>query len=614
MYVCPWGLRSEAFAPSRPCCTCVLEGKVRPLAAGKHRRAGGSGVVCQDRIVRKLNHVPHGRRLSRQAELLSHIRLSSRPRPPMKPHRVRQICRSHNRFAPSIALWQHFIVPCHPHLLRQQRLSSTAAEATNPPHTGEAEIVPQPAVEQPGGEGAPQSTKKNKVKREKAGPWVRFRKVVDDKGEHKWPNVAVTGIRKNVEAKADRTRQSITDLLLHARMAFDEQDNYKGVVVNAMTSKYPTLEITLPWVVPLTEETQNDALGRLALEIEKFHEYAKPSRTEALARRHLIEQVRGHAREVLPDHVLEVFGSERTGIALATSDIDLRLKSRDVQTDTTPGVPPSLARRKELLDALYSLHRKKFQNSRAYILATLRHARYPLISMQDRVSGLDIQIVLSNDTSHSRDLMHRYMQEFPYLRSTYSVVRTIFESRGLADVFRGGFGSYSIFMMLVAALRHKPKGRKDAAGALLSFLDFWGHFDYTAHGVSIDPPEFFDKAANPVIPEKTKQQIREGSIKPLPPFMLSLRDPADETNDLGRKGVCINHVAVTLQNLYRKLRVDLRNNTRHSLILPLVGDVYSLNLNRRGIVERHGRSVLTNMQTSFAETAQKIREAESADA
>lgn len=96
--------------------------------------------------------------------------------------------------------------------------------------------------------------------------------------------------------------------------------------------------------------------------------------------------------------------------------------------------------------------------------------------------------------------------------------------------------------------------------------------------------------------------------------MLCLRDPADETNDLGRKGVCIKHVKETLRHLCHQLEKDMSVNTRYSLLAPLVGDTYSLNRWRREKLEQQGRRVLDQMQGSFAATAKAIREAEAEEA
>jgi non-canonical poly(A) RNA polymerase PAPD5/7 len=92
--------------------------------------------------------------------------------------------------------------------------------------------------------------------------------------------------------------------------------------------------------------------------------------------------------------------------------------------------------------------------------------------------------------------------------------------------------------------------------------------------------------------------------------MLCLRDPADETNDLGRKGICIKHVQTTFRHLGKKLHKDLSVNTRHSLLKPLVGDTFSLNKVRRERLDAEGRAVLHTMQNSIAHTAKAIREEE----
>ena len=224
--------------------------------------------------------------------------------------------------------------------------------------------------------------------------------------------------------------------------------------------------------------------------------------------------MQNHVREILPNYVLEVFGSERTGLALATSDIDFRLFQQSQRADLTHDkMPPTPPRRLNAVGSLENLlYRLRSNPHKAYLMQTLRHARYPLISMRDRQSGLDVQIVLANDTSLSRELMLGYMEEYPYLRQLYYVVKTTFDVRGLSDVFRGGFGSYSLFMMIVASIRHNPHPRGDAAGGLINFLQFWRNFDTDKQAVSIEPVLLFDKASQPVLTDTVKSKLEVSSI------------------------------------------------------------------------------------------------------
>lgn len=57
--------------------------------------------------------------------------------------------------------------------------------------------------------------------------------------------------------------------------------------------------------------------------------------------------------------------------------------------------------------------------------------------------------------------------------------------------------------------------------------------------------------------------------------MLKLRDPADETNDLGRRIVALKHVQATFKKLNRRLLVDLKENHRPSLLAPFLRGVYN---------------------------------------
>lgn len=258
---------------------------------------------------------------------------------------------------------------------------------------------------------------------------------------------------------------------------------------------------------------------RLTIEIERFCAYSQPGHYETIARKKVIERVMNQAQQALPDHLLEIFGSERTGLTLATSDIDLRLVKEMRLKD--PEMLKSLPTRRERENAtkgLYKLYERiKTKHRSSYLLLTIRYARYPLISLQDKKSGLDVQVVLSNDTSLSRDLMKGYMEQYPYLRQLHLVVKTMFDVRGLTDVFRGGFGSYTLFMMIVASIKHKPHPRNDAAGGLINFMKFYRDFDTTKEGLSIEPVSTFNKAKEPVMTAKAKAKLDvRTEILPLP--------------------------------------------------------------------------------------------------
>ncbi|CAO2654164.1 Nn.00g108970.m01.CDS01 [Neocucurbitaria sp. VM-36] len=528
----------------------------------------------------------------------------------MQPSHPRLICRAHNRFTPSIVLWQHFVLPNRP-LLQQPRLSSSATASARDHSSENGQLVTSQKASEP--EHFEAATAKSG--REDVKPVSKVRKLTTVKSTW-YPRKGEASITKAVQSQYESRQASLTkpeQLLATARAAFENAEEYEGVVVKPMESRESVKENSLPWCLEQGEMTMS-GFDRLAIEIDRFHAYAKPSKFESIARRHVIEQVRKHVLAEFPKHVLEVFGSEKTGIALATSDIDFRfIRGSELVNPVNAKLPPMPTLRSQALAELRKLYWSKLRSHKAYLLPALRHARYPLISLQDRQSGLDLQIVLANDTSISRVIMQDYMEQYPYLRQLYSVVKTMFDVRGLSDVFRGGFGSYSLFMMVVASIRHNPHARNDAAGALINFLKFWRDFDTRKHGISIDPVEVFDKGSPLIMTDTTKAKIKQGTAQRLPPYMLSLRDPADETNDLGRKGIAIKHVQATFRSLVRQLQHDSKINTRPSLLAPLVGSSYMLDKPRRLKLMRYGERLWTQTQKTLSVKAKAMIDTEKMD-
>ncbi|EMD66692.1 hypothetical protein COCSADRAFT_84996 [Bipolaris sorokiniana ND90Pr] len=528
----------------------------------------------------------------------------------MQHSRAHLICRAHNRFTPTIALWEHFVGPHLP-----QRFSSTATAPAqhvldNGPTT--TEVVAN--VQEDNGAQQSETEAQQTIEKPSAGSAPHVRKMTTVKG--RWlPEKAQVSIAKNKVAKHTRQEESLTGpekLLATAREAFAQSKEYKGVVVQPMVSTIAIKESSLPWCLDKTARDKS-AMDLLVLdkEIERFYKYAMPKDYERIARQHVIQQVRNHVKQVSPKYDVQVFGSERNGVAFATSDIDFRLMQPSWVADPAiDRLPPAKNEQARRLKVLLNLFHRIFKTHKSYFLSTLRHARYPLITAQDCNSGLDVQIVLSNDTSMSTAMMKHYMDEIPYLCRLYYVVKTIFSIRGLSDVFRGGFGSYSIFMMLVASIKHAPHERQDAAGALLNFLRFYRDFDTTKYGISIDPVELFDKTQHPVVTKPVKEKLDNGTMKPLPPYMLCLRDPADETNDLGRKGIAIKHVQATFAHLHSQLVDDIKKNTRPSLLGPLVGPSYMLNYKPREKLQDYGRRLQLEEQKTLAAKAKAIRDAD----
>jgi|SRR5690242_16508174 len=91
--------------------------------------------------------------------------------------------------------------------------------------------------------------------------------------------------------------------------------------------------------------------------------------------------------------------------------------------------------------------------------------------------------------------------------------------------------------------------------------------------------------------------------------MLTLRDPADETNDLGRKIVAWKHVQQTFKAMLRDLRAKVTYNNCASLLRNLVGPVYHLQQGHRQKLADYGRS-LAQAARQYADGEHHLQESD----
>ncbi|KAF2834825.1 hypothetical protein M501DRAFT_1045106, partial [Patellaria atrata CBS 101060] len=341
----------------------------------------------------------------------------------------------------------------------------------------------------------------------------------------------------------------------------------------------------------------------LGAEIKAFHDYFVSDSEEQAAAAFVIEEVKEGLRQGQFRGTLEVFGSRRTGLGLATSDIDLRLMPLTISPDTQLHKAPRKDVRRQLGGSLVYLFDVFRSDSKEFMLVTFRHSRYPLISMQHRESGLDIQIVLSNDTRLQRDYIQRQLSEIPDLKPLYVLFKMTLDIRGLNNVFRGGLGSYPLFNMLVAPLRLKiPEnelGISNFEKNLEVILDFWGNLSTQHTAVSVEPPMLLKKYTKETDVGYCHAQWKKNRANEVKePYMLCLQDPVDPYNDLGRKAFGIKHILYTLIMLRAELKMAKQNPETKSHLAAWVGSVPDYLGARREKVRAYARSKISASQAS----------------
>ena len=381
----------------------------------------------------------------------------------------------------------------------------------------------------------------------------------------------------------------------------------------------PSVEMVtpMPWSAPLQENTDLTSMQRLDAEIHNFAAYMAPTEAERTGRWAVFKELRYLAHKTLrkKDVRVELFGSEKTSLSLATSDLDLRVYEASW---AGPGNTEGIDAYRNFGRRMISM-KNGMDAGKEWICAVMRNTGFPIISAQHAKSGVDVQVVCSPNTRRQQIWTQRYLEELPHLKTMYTLVRTMLGVRGLVDVFNGGIGSYGLLMMLVASLKraeHSSQPPQTAAEQLVHFLDFYTTFDTTRYGLSLS-----DSGARPFLKhdgEATtlKQYIASafqrgdrvragqwaiGQTRALQPYLFCLQDPANPQNDLGRKSNAIKHIMEALA----EMRINLKENMLdaeiarrqgkawegESLIEPLIGRAHEVYGARRARVEELGKEV-----------------------
>ncbi|KAI9797228.1 MAG: hypothetical protein M1835_001584 [Candelina submexicana] len=381
-----------------------------------------------------------------------------------------------------------------------------------------------------------------------------------------------------------------------------------------------------PWLEKdVVKQAGSDPFHRLHAEILAFHDLMRLDHNEVCARDCLVQSLEAIVDRLRPCTRLEVFGSTVTGISLPTSDIDLQIIDPDIENYSLERGPSS-GRRQSLRFLLRQLETFKnvFTEGKQYHRISIRYARVPVLAATHRKSGLDIQVSTINDQLASQEYVKNYLVEFPTIRPLFVVVRRMLEMRGLTDVYAGGLGSYSIFMMIVAFLKLHPPFRTDEFSLgrqLCDFFSFYAEFNVYQLGLSIEPPVKFPKypvGGKPTLNAKEaialdsvlqgRQQIN--TINELQPYLLCLQDPANPKNDLGKKAYGIKHIQKTFSiarhNIDECIRIWEDNQSKASsshdveyavlekagLLWPVVGGNYRSFERRRERIRRYGKEMV----------------------
>ena len=287
-------------------------------------------------------------------------------------------------------------------------------------------------------------------------------------------------------------------------------------------------------------------LVRLHGEIVDFCRFLEPTEEEEKSRLAAVERVREAVMTIWPSSRFEVHGSFATKMYLPSSDVDA------VILDS--GAKSSALCLKAL--ALYLARRGEARN-----IQLISKARVPIVKFEETKSGIqfDVSFDVANGPA-SADIVKRNTRRFPALRPLTTVLKCFLAQRGLNEVYSGGIGSYALLCMIMTFLQLREsieasewageRGREDASEGclgtlLIDFFELYGRkLNSEEIGISCGDAEkttstnrFFVKS------EKNFYDERR-------PFLLSIQDPQDPENDLGRNSYAWRSVKAAFEHAF----------------------------------------------------------------
>ncbi|XP_023675830.1 terminal nucleotidyltransferase 4B isoform X2 [Paramormyrops kingsleyae] len=285
-----------------------------------------------------------------------------------------------------------------------------------------------------------------------------------------------------------------------------------------------------PW------KTRNYSEGVQGLheEIIDFYEYMSPRPEEERMRKEVVDRIERVIKALWPAAELQMFGSFSTGLYLPTSDIDLVVFG---MWDNLPLWTLEEALRKS---------RMADENS----VKVLDKATVPIIKLTDSCTGVKVDISFNMQNGvKATQLITDFKKTYPVLPHLVLVLKQFLLQRDLNEVFTGGIGSYSLFLMAVSFLQlHYQEDACDPnvniGEMLIKFFELYGRqFNYLKTGIRIKDGGSY------VAKDEVQRSMLDGYL----PSMLYIEDPLQPDNDVGRSSYGAMQVKQAFDYAYVKL-------------------------------------------------------------
>ncbi|EPS99442.1 hypothetical protein FOMPIDRAFT_1124500 [Fomitopsis schrenkii] len=315
-----------------------------------------------------------------------------------------------------------------------------------------------------------------------------------------------------------------------------------------------------PWIESLGMTEYESKEQRLHDEIVAYNAYISPTIQEIHARLQVIARIAEVVRRRYPYCTLETFGSTAQNLYLPDGDIDLCV--------TTPR-PADHAAQVKMLNALSVALRESHLTKTTLVI---RHARVPLVSFETipELGSYKCDLSINSNALQGVPIINGYLRSMPALRYLVLVVKSYFARIELGSAAMAGLSSYSTILLMINYLQRnpqelpaddiaKPLENESLGRLLLGFFEHYGHdFDYHTSVVS-------------VLYKGLLTKDYKGWGKEIRSDMLSIEDPTNPGNDVGKPTTKIMQVRNAFCHAYKELRTYPMSLVRNNVLGTIIG-------------------------------------------
>ncbi|KAJ8907717.1 hypothetical protein NDN08_007823 [Rhodosorus marinus] len=326
----------------------------------------------------------------------------------------------------------------------------------------------------------------------------------------------------------------------------------------------------------------------LHYEILDFCRFVTPTDAEHQKRLRLLDRVEEVVKIIWPSAKVVVFGSFATGLYLPSSDID-------VCVFESPGKGST-----EDLNTLADELRKKPGFLRR--IQVIDKARVPLVKLVDRETNVQCDISFNQESGPNNvAFIRKHIEDFPSLKPLLMVIKCFLQQRNLGEVFRGGLGSYALFLLTLSHLQmHQfnfPRPANALGDMLMDFFELYGEvFNNCYTGVAVlEGGSYYKK-------------LDKYGLDTYQPMLFSVEDPQGDHSEIARNSFAALTIRKALNNARKLLqawRPD-QESEEHPTPLSSILHVDDLIWSRRHFVSQEN-------QPDEAENSKKARASANTD-